>query len=73
MERVLSRRERQRVHSALGRLPAHELEVITLAYWSGPSQSEVASLLGIPLGTVKTRTRRALGRLADMLGRDALR
>jgi RNA polymerase sigma-70 factor, ECF subfamily len=55
------------VHSALERLPEREREVIALAYWSGLSQSEVADYLGIPLGTVKTRTRTALQRLADLL------
>ena len=59
-----------RVHRALEELPEHEREVIALAYWSGLSQSEVAEFLGIPLGTVKTRTRAALGRLADVLGDD---
>jgi len=57
-----------RVHRALEELPEREREVIALAYWSGLSQSEVAEFLGIPLGTVKTRTRAALGRLADILG-----
>ena len=56
-----------RVHRALEELPVHEREVISLAYWSGLSQSEVAEFLGIPLGTVKTRTRAALARLADLL------
>ena len=57
-----------RVHRALEELPEREREVISLAYWSGLSQSEVAEFLGIPLGTVKTRTRAALARLADILG-----
>jgi RNA polymerase sigma-70 factor, ECF subfamily len=60
-----------RVHRALETLPRSEREVIELAYWSGLSQSEVAEFLGIPLGTVKTRTRSALARLADELGEEA--
>lgn len=56
-----------RVHRALEVLPAHERPVIELAYWGGLSQSEIADKLEIPLGTVKTRTRSALARLADVL------
>jgi RNA polymerase sigma-70 factor (ECF subfamily) len=56
-----------RVHRALEELPEREREVVSLAYWSGLSQSEVAQFLDIPLGTVKTRTRAALARLADIL------
>jgi RNA polymerase sigma-70 factor (ECF subfamily) len=56
-----------RVHRALEELPEREREVVELAYWSGLSQSEVAEYLHIPLGTVKTRTRSALARLADVL------
>jgi RNA polymerase sigma-70 factor (ECF subfamily) len=56
-----------RVHRALEQLPRTEREVLELAYWGGLSQSEVASFLSIPLGTVKTRTRTALARMADAL------
>src|SRR5262245_13694686 len=56
-----------RVHRALEELSPNERSVIELAYWGGLSQSEVAEYLGIPLGTVKTRTRAALARLADLL------
>jgi RNA polymerase sigma-70 factor (ECF subfamily) len=56
-----------RVHRALEELSVNERSVIELAYWGGLSQSEVAEYLGIPLGTVKTRTRSALARLADVL------
>ena len=56
-----------RVHRALETLPASERAVIDLAYFSGLSQSEVAAFLQVPLGTVKTRTRSGLARLADAL------
>jgi len=56
-----------RVHRALEELPEKEREVVELAYWSEMSQSEVADYLNIPLGTVKTRTRSALSRLAGLL------
>jgi RNA polymerase sigma-70 factor (ECF subfamily) len=57
-----------RVHSALEQLPERERVVIELAYWSGLSQAEIASYLDVPLGTVKTRTRTGLARLAGLLG-----
>ena len=61
------------VHRALEALAGHERRLIELAYWSGLSQSEVASALNVPLGTVKTRTRRALTRLAHVLEAEGLR
>jgi RNA polymerase sigma-70 factor (ECF subfamily) len=56
-----------RVHVALEDLPGTERQVIERAYWGGRSQSEIAAELGIPLGTVKTRTRTGLARLAALL------
>jgi RNA polymerase sigma-70 factor (ECF subfamily) len=56
-----------RVHRAMEDLPRRERDVLELAYWSGLSQSEVAAFLDIPVGTVKTRTRHGLARLADLL------
>jgi len=56
-----------RVHSAIETLPDNERPVIELAYWGGLSQSEISAFLDVPLGTVKTRTRSALARLADLL------
>jgi len=55
------------VHRALEQIPETERSVIELAYWSQLSQSEIAEFLGIPLGTVKTRTRSGLKRLAEEL------
>jgi RNA polymerase sigma-70 factor (ECF subfamily) len=48
-------------------LPETERAVLELAYWSGLSQSEISNYLGIPLGTVKTRTRSGLHRLSGAL------
>ena len=61
-----------RVHRALEDLPEHERTLIELAYWSELSQSEIAARVNIPLGTVKTRTRSALARLAELLEHEGL-
>jgi RNA polymerase sigma-70 factor, ECF subfamily len=55
------------VHALVDGLPDHERAVIELAYFEGLSQTEVATRLGMPLGTIKSRTRRALTRLANRL------
>jgi RNA polymerase sigma-70 factor, ECF subfamily len=56
-----------RVHAAVAELPEPERVLLELAYWGGRSHSEIAELLGLPLGTVETRTRSALARLAVQL------
>jgi RNA polymerase sigma-70 factor (ECF subfamily) len=58
----------QAIGSALAGMPEAERTVILLAYQEELSQSEIAERLGWPLGTVKTRTRRALLRLRQGLG-----
>lgn len=61
-------RERNRqLHDALAGLPAEERRVLTVLYFGGLTQMQAASALGIPLGTVKTRCRRGLQRLAETL------
>jgi RNA polymerase sigma-70 factor, ECF subfamily len=64
---AISDMEAFRVHLAVDSLPDREREVIELAYFSGLAQSEIAQQLELPLGTVKTRTRSALQRMAPIL------
>ena len=58
---------RATVAQALVTMPEVERLVIVLAYREGLTQSEIAERLEWPLGTVKTRTRRALAHLRDAL------
>ena len=58
---------RAAVATAIADMPDHERTVILLAYREELSQTEIAERLGWPLGTVKTRTRRALARLRTAL------
>ena len=55
------------VHSALTRLPDEQRLVLELAYFEGLSQSEIAGRTGEPLGTVKTRVRLGMEKLALFL------
>jgi RNA polymerase sigma factor (sigma-70 family) len=54
---------RDRVRKALGSLPPPQREALTLAYFGGYTQREVAALTGAPLGTVKTRMLSGMRRL----------
>jgi RNA polymerase sigma-70 factor (ECF subfamily) len=59
--------EGRSVRAALRSLHNCEREVIVLAYFEGYTQSQIAALLAIPLGTVKSRSLRALRQLAALL------
>jgi RNA polymerase sigma-70 factor (ECF subfamily) len=59
---------RTALQAALTEMPEPERIVIVMAYAEDLSQSEIAARLGWPLGTVKTRTRRALRRMREVLG-----
>ena len=67
-ETVFVRIEHERVEKAMSRLTELQRQAISLAYYGGLSQSEVAERLQIPLGTVKTRLRDGLIRLRDEMG-----
>jgi RNA polymerase sigma-70 factor, ECF subfamily len=60
--------EHQRVRRCLDGLTELQRESVTLAYYGGYSYREVAQLLGVAVGTVKTRMRDGLIRLRDCLG-----
>jgi len=57
-----------RVRAAVAELPADQRQAIELAYFDGCTFREVATRLGIPEGTAKSRLRLALAKLANLLG-----
>ncbi|MFC6326630.1 ECF RNA polymerase sigma factor SigK [Microbacterium koreense] len=67
-EHVELRLEGRRVVAALTTLPDAQRETLTLAYYGGYSQTEIAALVGAPLGTIKTRMRDGLSRLRTEMG-----
>jgi RNA polymerase sigma-70 factor, ECF subfamily len=67
-ESVEIRIENERVKRSMSRLTPLQREAVILAYYGGYSHSEMAQILGIPLGTVKTRLRDGMIRLRDELG-----
>lgn len=67
-EAVTTRIEGERVRRCLGGLTDLQRQAVTLAYYGGYSYPEVAGLLQVPLGTIKTRMRDGLVRLRDCMG-----
>lgn len=67
-EAVEARLDTERVRRCLASLTELQRECVRLAYYSGYTYREVAELLGVPAGTVKTRMRDGLIRLRDCLG-----
>jgi RNA polymerase sigma factor (sigma-70 family) len=66
-EQALASVRHAEVRAALANLPEAQRRALMLAYFGGYSQSEIAAMTGIPLGTVKTRTLAALRRLRVVL------
>jgi len=58
---------RERIRAAIAQLPADQKQALTLAYFGGYTQTQIAEVLKQPLGTIKTRLRLALQKLRDFL------
>jgi RNA polymerase sigma-70 factor (ECF subfamily) len=67
-ETIEVRIEHERVEKAMTRLTELQRQAVSLAYYGGYSHSEVAEMLSVPIGTVKTRLRDGMIRLRDELG-----
>ena len=70
-DRVEQQHDVKRVRSALATLTPIQQQAVQLAYLDGLTQAEIASSLGLPMGTVKTRIRDGLRRLGDALRGEA--
>ena len=60
-----------RLRLALKELPADQIQVVELSFFADKPHSQIAVELGIPLGTVKSRLRLAMGRLKRAMGDEA--
>lgn len=67
IEAAVAAELRSTVGGALDELPVDQREVVELAYMAGLSQREISERTGVPLGTIKTRTRLALKKLRRLL------
>jgi RNA polymerase sigma-70 factor (ECF subfamily) len=66
--RLADEAQMRRVLAQVERLPPRDQEVLALCAWSGLTYQEAAEVLGIPVGTVRSRLARARGRLVEMDG-----
>lgn len=73
-DRVIADLRAERVRAAVAELPEEQRAVLSLAFWSGLSQTEISARTGTPLGTVKSRVRLGMMKLRAQLqqeGEDA--
>jgi RNA polymerase sigma factor (sigma-70 family) len=67
-EEAWMRLRAERTRDSLKTLPPEQRELLLLAYYGGYTQSEIAGITGLPLGTVKSRTLTAMRKLRVVLG-----
>ena len=67
-DEVSQQQQQSELQTTVARLPAEQQTVIFLSFNQGLTHSEIAEQLGLPLGTVKSRIRRAFQRLREDLG-----
>jgi RNA polymerase sigma-70 factor, ECF subfamily len=70
-EEVIASLSGSAVRDGLRALPDDQRQALVLAYYGGLSHSELSAKLAVPLGTVKSRVRRGLLALRDLVGREA--
>ncbi|ATO12693.1 RNA polymerase [Micromonospora sp. WMMA2032] len=73
LDAVLAAERRAALVDALRRLPARDREVIVCRYLLDLGEEETVTVLGLPRGTVKSRTHRALAKLRGLLDREVVR
>jgi RNA polymerase sigma-70 factor (ECF subfamily) len=65
--RLATAQSEQRIRSALSNLSADQMRVVELSFFEDRAHAEIAEILEIPLGTVKSRLRLAMSRLRNLL------
>ncbi len=65
---LIAKQDQTRIRAALEQLSPEQLRVVELSFFEQKAHADIATALGIPLGTVKSRLRLAMNRLRDLLG-----
>jgi RNA polymerase sigma-70 factor (ECF subfamily) len=64
---MIAKQDQTRIRAALEQLSPEQLRVVELSFFEQQAHADIATTLGIPLGTVKSRLRLAMNRLRDLL------
>jgi len=63
-----ARQREERIRGALANLPEEQVRIVELSFFEARAHGDIAKLLDLPLGTVKSRLRLAMNRLRNLLG-----